>query len=567
MDSSHASAAHRLPGGSGWVALLLAIGAALFGGATIQAADAAKPVTDLRGLIIVKSKSEITPGGAADVSGLVVKDIPLLDGADFKSRINPFFGKPIDDKLLKDLPQAVIAYCREKGQPLVDAGFGPQSVTNGVLQLFLVQGKLGRVVYEGANRWSREAYTRENLHLAPGQPIDAEQLDSDVAWLNRGKFHSVETLVRPGAAEAESDLVVRMHDRFPLSAFVGIDTDGTRITGENRFSTGIEWGNFLWLDDHYFTYRYTADTDFRFLEGHSVTYEFPLPWRHIVRLSGTYSSVRADLPGTLTGITTSGTSYGANLRYIINLPKLRAYTHQLSLGADYNRSDNNLEFNFLNFSASTVDTEQLVIGYSGTLPDAWGGTSVGIEYYYSPGNLTSLNGDAAFRASYANAKANYNYARFNVERLTRIPGGLTWRAFGLYQWADGDLLPSAQLGLGGVDTVRGYDERTVNGSEGYYIINELYSPSFSLGGLLDATAKDQLQLLGFFDYGETGNPVLLPNERSRVTLMSAGVGMRYQVAPYVSVRFDYGWQLKDPPASILISPETSRAHVSARITF
>jgi hemolysin activation/secretion protein len=131
--------------------------------------------------------------------------------------------------------------------------------------------------------------------------------------------------------------------------------------------------------------------------------------------------------------------------------------------------------------------------------------------------------------------------------------------------ADGNLVPSEQFGLGGSHTVRGYEERTTSGAEGFVISNELRAPSFSPGKFMDKTAKDELQLLGFFDYGQTSNPILLRNEDPHVSLMSAGVGLRYQVSRFLSVRFDFGWQLQnDDPFS---RAGRSRGHVMASFSF
>jgi hemolysin activation/secretion protein len=110
--------------------------------------------------------------------------------------------------------------------------------------------------------------------------------------------------------------------------------------------------------------------------------------------------------------------------------------------------------------------------------------------------------------------------------------------------SDANLTPSEQLGLGGYDTVRGYDEREVNSDEGYLFNIELRTPSMSIGKRFGWTRwKDQLQFLAFWDYGVGYDHTLLPGEPSDTPLSAVGAGLRFTIDSNVSVRADYGFQL------------------------
>lgn len=533
------------------------------GSSASAAAEAEQPVGELKGLILLKSQDAVLKEDdpTLAVSGLVVKDIEILKTPEFEKRMQPFFGKQIDQNLLKDIQTAVQTYYRRKGFPIVDPVFPPQAVARGVLQLVVVESKLGKIIFEGTNQWTKTEYLRKNLRLKEGEAIDESVLTSDLNWLNRNKFRSVDALYKPGEKPLESDLVIRTSDRFPLGGSLSIDNTGNRLTGESRLSAGVDWGKAFGFHDHLLSYRFITDSEFEFLKAHVLNYSIFLPWRHTLTLSGSYADVKGNIPNV--PITQQGSTYQANLRYGISLPNLGSYHHELQIGADYRHLDNNLEFNFVNVFAETTEIAQGMFGYSGLLPDDWGSTLVGAEVYYSPGNLSDRNSDAAFRNSYPASESDYTYARFNLERVTRLVAGFSWRVSGTYQIADGNLVPSEQLGLGGAFTVRGYEERAAAGAEGFLISNELRAPSFSPAKLLDKTAKDQLQLLGFFDYGQTSNRILLQNEDPHVLLKSAGVGLRYQVSRFLSVRFDYGWQLEDP----LPGFGKSRGHISASYSF
>jgi len=116
------------------------------------------------------------------------------------------------------------------------------------------------------------------------------------------------------------------------------------------------------------------------------------------------------------------------------------------------------------------------------------------------------------------------------------------------------------LGFGGYDSVSGYDMRLVNGDSGYLVNLEVLTEPFRLG--LGRRNGDRFQFLTFFDMGGALNHTLLPGEESNVELYSVGIGARYAMAPHLSFRFDYGWQLKSVPND----PNDSRVHLGVVVS-
>jgi hemolysin activation/secretion protein len=140
----------------------------------------------------------------------------------------------------------------------------------------------------------------------------------------------------------------------------------------------------------------------------------------------------------------------------------------------------------------------------------------------------------------------------------RVEDSFTWALRGTAQFSDGPLLPSEELGVGGYASVRGYEERLVNGDDGWIINNELRTPSFKIGNLLGKYGYgDGLQFLAFVDYGAVrANGV-------RTDLLSVGPGLRYRMSRNVFVRFDYGFQLLERN----LSTRNSRAHIGVLLSF
>ena len=101
------------------------------------------------------------------------------------------------------------------------------------------------------------------------------------------------------------------------------------------------------------------------------------------------------------------------------------------------------------------------------------------------------------------------------------------------------MLPSEQLGAGGSDSVRGYDTRVANGSQGFLLSQEFRSPSFSLlGHPLPNRIADQAQLLVFFDYGDVHERPAAAGTPDHFVLAGTGAGLRYSVSRFVDLRLD-----------------------------
>ena len=75
---------------------------------------------------------------------------------------------------------------------------------------------------------------------------------------------------------------------------------------------------------------------------------------------------------------------------------------------------------------------------------------------------------------------------------------------------------------------------------------------------------DQVQVLGFWDYGVSGNKRLLVGEDPHVVMSSVGIGVRIQMKQNLSIRADYGFQLADSGRG---NPDNARAHIGATLSY
>lgn len=526
------------------------------------------PGPALKGVVLVGSREEVKAKGDVAADGVIVgpgSQLDLLRSIEFKAMLQPLIGQPINTYNIGRIQREIVLFFRKNQHPLVDVILPDQeSVGNGVVQIFILEGKLGKVEVEG-NKYYKSSLFTQSVRLRQGDTINGEKLLSDIDWMNRNPGRFVDVAFRQGDKVGESDVVLRVKERFPLRAYVGYENSGSRFAGEDRLFAGFNWFNVFGVD-HRLSYQYTTDVDFDLLHAHNVTYEIPLPWRHTLSFYGGYADSKADFNTAL--LQQRGSSLQVSGRYEIPLGRVGNFSHLVNFGLDFKRLDNTLEFGGFPVFGGNLDIFQIAAQYRTECFDSWGNTSLKIDGFFSPGGITQNNSDAAFRTYRGpSASASYEYVRGTLERVTKLPADFSWVLRAAGQISSKNLPTSEQLGLGGSLSPRGYDEREANGDNGYLLVNEIQTPNLPLLSLIDKKLGDQLKLLAFFDMGETQNVDLLVGEDPHVQLMSVGVGLRYQFRTNLSVRFDYGWQLMDTGPLVPHSPENSRGHIAAVLSF
>jgi hemolysin activation/secretion protein len=511
----------------------------------------------LRGLIFIGSKPQIRSSGVKAMEGVVVEGVPMLDNSGFTQRIQKFLGQPISMDLVNAIAAETTQYYKEHDHPVVSVVAPPQDVTNGVMQLLVNEARLGEVHVAG-NRWFKSSLF--HTHLKPGGPIVMSQLEADTAFYGRNPFRTVTAEMAPGKYSGETDVMLHVQDKFPLRVFSGYNNEGVKSTGENQFFFGFNYGNLFGLGQE-LSYQFTASSDFDQLLSHSATWTVPLPWHDLFQITGTYSESRPKAEDNAPEL--RGTTWEIGPRYIITLPQTSRFSQELKLGYDFKYTDNNLQFGGTQVFDTPIDISQFSLSYSANLKDNWGATGFNATAYWSPGGMGSNNDNDAFEAARQDSKANYFYAVFGLDRVTKLPLGLTWSLTAKGQLSNGNLQATEQFLLGGESTVRGYPELIAAGDQGILVRNEIFSPSFSLGRLVGIKHRnDQLQFLIFHDYGLASIYQPLPGEDKNTQLQSAGIGARWQVRQNLSAYFDYGWQIDD-----LGLKDKSRAHFGVTASF
>lgn len=539
---------------------------------------------ELKGLLFYSKSTMLENQDAPPLQSVTIWDVGLLNDLEFMRRMNTYLGEPLTLDGINQIAWEVVRFFREKDRPVVDSVIPEQAIENGILRILVIEGKLGRVKVEG-NKWFSAKLIGGMVKFNEGDAISYEKANRELDWVNRNPFREVSLVYSKGDEYGKTDVILRVRDRFPVRFYTTLDDSGYDQTGLERISTGFNWGNAFFLD-HLMNYQFTTSGHFNMFHAHSGSYVVPLPWKHTMTIFGSYAEsddaeeTTFPQPGQ-PQFNQEGSSWQASFRYEAPLPSVFDINHALTFGYDFKQSDNDLEFGDTRVLGQTTDVSQFNLNYALGYADPWGSTQFSVTGFWSPGDMTGHNHPEQYESVRAQAGPDYLYAKFGLDRVTRLPGDFTWILEADAQISNENLISSEQFGIGGYTTVRGYDEREAGGGdEGWLIRNEIRTPSISLGQIFQTEAwNDQWQFLVFWDYGVMHKVDLLTTqdpfteEDNNIILSGAGVGFRLTISPYVTARFDYAWQLTDTNIDKGASERlrdrglNSRAHMGITISY
>jgi hemolysin activation/secretion protein len=514
-------------------------------------------IDKLRGIVFLDDAASVVE--KADATGVEVRGaLGLLDTYDFQSIAEAYLDKPASMRTLNELARDVIVYYRRNGQPVVDVSLPEQDVSNGVVQVVVTEGVVGRVRVENARYFNPCMLTRQ-VRTQPGTYIDESILLEDLFWLNQNPFREVDLSIEPGAGFGETDVVFTVNDRLPVRVYTGYEDTGTRFTALERLLFGANWGNAFWSDDRV-GYQYTASPNFRQLQSHSGIYEMPLLNRDTILVYGSYGRVAGVLPP----FDQTGEAWQTSIRYHWQrCQRHTGVTKYWAFGFDFKRTNTNLDFGGGQVFGNNADIAQLVVGYHLDVTSPCESLACGFDTYIGLSGMTSANNYTDYQTVRALSDPNFIYTQAYLDYKRWTAGDWMLRARLTGQLASHNMLPSETMAFGGYYSIRGYDMYFFSGDSGYVANFELYTPEICPG--LGRCCDERLRALTFVDMGNVWvHTKVTPTDPNGNFLASIGVGLRYTLTNRVSLRADYARQIKRYP---LDPTSGGRFHVGAVLSY
>lgn len=524
--------------------------------AAAPATPAIPAASAIRQIIITDSIEAAQQQNALPDRGYIVvqPSVSFLDEKELAKRLAAGEGRTADERLLAGIALVVESYARERDFPIASAIIPPQSMAGGVVRVALLRGKIRDIKVPNA-RWFSQSLLREKLRLERGESLKISELDRAVTWTNTNPFRRVRVHIQPVDA-GEADIIVGIEEKLPVRLTASYDNTGNEILGENRYVAGVTFGN-AWGRDHQVSYQFITSDDIEIFRAHAFDYRIPLRWRHVLSFSGSY--VMAS-PTFLDGyFTQKGESINAEAKYVIPF-RNKKWRGEMSSAVAFKETNNNLEFGGSPQLSATIDVLTGTFATTAIREDKRGNWLVSAALVGSAGDFNSRSTRESYSDSRFGANPNFYYTQLTGQRTTTLTPRLTSTARGLFQIASTNLVPTEQLSVGGLATVRGYEERILTGDTGYTFTHEL---QHRMNPVTLNKRLPKLDWAGLFfaDYGRVIQKKPLIGQRKSDYLLSAGVGLRASVGNYFSASVDYARQIEKVEL-----PGASHDRIHVRVT-
>lgn len=421
----------------------------------------------------------------------------ILSQEEIAAVTSAYIGRQVTVKDLQEMAGKITDLYREKGYMTCGAVLPPQRIHEGVVEIRLIEGKTGEVTVTG-NRHTKESYITGRLGLKPGEIANVDKLNRNLRWFHGTNDLQLRVVMKPGTQEGTTDYEIMAFEPKNQSVTLYVDNDGYETSG--RWREGLFY-NMRSLTGN----RDALRASFIRSQGTkawSFGYSFPISNRGM-RLDLNYASNRTKVTsGELKplGVEGNSTSYSLTWRVPVHI-------------TEHSRHEAGLQY-----IRQTAKTE---LGHGTNLVVPWVNDKIQriIPYvsFTHYGNSTVLYHKHSFvlakRSDIDGISDTAKLYRLSSFWQKRYKSGQFWQARLDGQWGSSDYMASSdRFFIGGVNSVRGYEEGFIGGDRGLAAGIEYHIP-------LDKAKH--FSIFPFFDWGTVGGDTA-PEHR---TLMSAGAGL------------------------------------------
>ena len=417
---------------------------------------------------------------------------------------------------LHDLTRAadvVTRFYRDEGYLVARAVIPAQKVEKGIVHIEIIEGRVGRIIFEGNRRYSRETLQRRMKMLAPAVLITTAAMEHDLLLLNDLPGLTARATLEPGPKFGTTDIRIRVEEKT-FSAYLQPNNQGRREIGRWRADGGLYANNVLGFGDQLSLQAIGSESDL--LHYGRIGYGIPLTPQG-TRLDVGYSATNYRLAGDLSVLNIEGDVRSSEINVVH--PFLRSRSQNLSFNLGYR----------------TTRLRQRALGVE-ISDNSINLFNPGVRYNQIGADSSISNLSAQF---YTNFKSNSLGVRQDAERLklelegTHLRGlSHDWDLYlrGLVVQSHEPLADSEKFALGGPGSVRGYRSSELRGDKGWLATVELRR-QISVFNTLGVVAL-------FYDAGvvKFQAPGLLDGS---TTLMSAGANVTFYPLRNVPIKLEF----------------------------
>ncbi len=449
----------------------------------------------------------------------------------------------------KELERAV----REEGWSFVRIVLPAQELEGGVVRFDVLRYRVGKIEVTGNKWFSRDDVLEALPRLRTGSEPNVLQLSSDANIASRHPARNLRLAFREGEAGKSVDATVKVEDQKPWVVFGLLQNNGNDETGHTRLTLGGQHSNLTGEDDTLNVSYTTAPSDHDAVTQYGVSYNYPFyDLRSNVTVFWADSSVNSGTIQNLFDVSGAGEIFGAQFQY--HLPRFSiarhhppewmptVYDHSLTLGVEDRIFNNDIQLSGVQLGTD-IRSRPASLRYEVVHTSANNQFDVALQYTRSLSGGDD-NSDSEYAANRARAENNWQNLRgsfnwnYTFENQWATALDVDW------QYSEEPLIPPEQFGVGGIRSVRGYEEREATGDSGVMMRLDVMAAPGTVPDLLkrtpwpsDLAFLNDTRVFGFVDAGYVSADDIAAGGSGQKNLNSAGFGALWRSQAF-SIRLD-----------------------------
>ncbi len=465
----------------------------------------------------------------------------------------PYEGRDLTLQEVQQVAKNLERAIREEGWSFVRIVLPAQELEDGVVRFDVLRYRIGRAEVAG-NKWFSEENIRRSVPgLQTGTEPNVLELSSAANVASRHPAKNIRLTFREGDRGKTVDATLKVEDQKPWVAFALLQNNGNDETGHTRLTLGAQHGNLTGHDDTLNVSYTTAPSDHDAVTQYGLSYSYPFyDYRSHLTLFWADSSVNSGTIQGLFDVSGAGEISGAHLQH--HLPRFSlarhdppdwlptVYDHSLTFGIEDRAFNNDIQFSGAQLGTD-VRTRPASVRYELVHTSANNQFDIGLQYTYSLSGGGD-NSDSAYAANRARAENNWKNWRgtFNWNYSFRSQWATALDVD--WQYSEEPLVPPEQFGVGGIRSVRGYEEREATGDSGIMARLDLMAPPETAAKFLKKVQApgglaflNDTRLFTFVDAGYVSADDIAAGGSGQKHLSSAGFGGLWRSQQF-SLRLD-----------------------------
>jgi hemolysin activation/secretion protein len=434
----------------------------------------------------------------------------LLPEAELQAVAAPYLSRPISGDDIARLKYELTSLYFKKGYVLVKVTTPPQNLSDGILKVVVIAGRIGTI--DISNDALNPAIANSRLGTLHGGEVFNERT-VESALQDIDDLNNIESSVslHPGSETGTTDLDVRIRKADPTQdvQIFTLDNYGSEFTGETIGRLSLQKSNLMGIGETLGITGRESNNDFWSFQGEAM---FPLPLRNL-QLELDYLKSDNSIGDVFSSLDSKGKSKVYQVALSSALFNQRQRKLVLRGGLEHGEYDSYL--------ANVPETADEITKLYG-------------EFSYSMRtsrlvSFVSVRANKGIGALGASAEGNPDASRlqgnpraWTLESLLytnyRLNDNDYLQAIVQAQQASSALLSSDLFTIGGYGSVRGYQPAQSTGDSGVSLNVDVYQQ-------YDMPQNWYAQAGPFFDYGYVFNRV--PDSTQESNLWSAGFGAEF----------------------------------------